>query len=1053
MTEKGLLTMNGRYRRSQGGQTIVVALIVLGLLLILGFVFLGLINRSIGNSSRFQARTVAADLAEGGIRYAHEQLQRSPQGADWRGEPEANLSGRDPDAAYLRVGTGFPVPGTANVADLGGPDGLGPFIRVNLENGRALVRVRYAPSEANIFEDSPTGPLRNPGVVRNYLVIESIGRPGRVDPRDPTTLNPVDYPVTGFADAGAFAVGFNQLRSTLDVVNSRILTAFVPLALTDTARFITNKYNVSRAAEFGIPADLGTAYRVDTNVPAPIPVGTNLSAQLGMAELETAAGSVVQGRTGFGSLHSNADLTLFGNVNAYMSGSLGDQITIAGSLRGAPGAQLNIFRTDFTRNPFTWQPTQTFNLAGGAIDSRDPNFNTANGIVRDGVPQPDQNGFARGVGRKVPPSILPDPETRIDRYVEMTRESGNAANGVNNGRFGHGEGIYVDNASDLQSPSSEAGRQAVPGSRSLVYEWLNPNAPDTKNWFGPFYAPPAAELQFRHDGFIITRDSRGPVEERFWRRPDGTSTNSTSIRYRIGRGDWGTDGRVRIVNSFTPGLANIDASLGFADYANGPVFNGVLYFAGNVRVRGTIPTDVQLTVVSGGTIYIDGSVTKGTVSNFVTSTYINSNPEAPTPEGQDIDRASRSALALMAKDYVAVNTTMFFGPSTNSQLQSGPDANSVRLRQDEALSLRSEFVRSPLSPLNPFALAPISLQYRDALTNTQLSTLAVFTHAMGNEAADRTFMAMNVNPGWFDTPTVTSTYLFPNVATNAASPSYQVAPIPATIPIYGLGIESWQRYPKYESIAFDLIDPLTAAVAPDTLTATNATGQFRLFTKQPNELRMTPVQLDGNPSNDYLLSRVLLTPHDIKVEAMIYAEEGSFFVIPGPWFNPNANDRRDAYLARVEALVTSGETPADARAIADDERRSTFGSSPETPFFGEPVDVKITVLGAVSENMPPSMAEQAEWIRKWGWIPARQGATTRSIPGLHVPPGQDLNALPIAPNIVIAYDPVLGSGRSQGFVNLTDDRGIVRRDDFGRPLPAVPRLPVSPALSYFGELN
>ena len=54
---------------------------------------------------------------------------------------------------------------------------------------------------------------------------------------------------------------------------------------------------------------------------------------------------------------------------------------------------------------------------------------------------------------------------------------------------------------------------------------------------------------------------------------------------------------------------------------------------------------------------------------------------------------------------------------------------------------------------------------------------------------------------------------------------------------------------------------------------------------------------------------------------------------------------------------------------------------------------------------------------------------------------------------MIAYDPVLGSGRSQGFVNLTDDRGIVRRDDYGRPLPAVPRLPVSPALSYFGELN
>ena len=99
----------------------------------------------------------------------------------------------DPDAYYLRPATYVAMQG--GQMDLGGPDGLGPYIRVNFDNGRALLRVRYAPSDANVFSSSPDGPLRNPGVVHNFLILEAVGRQGTVNVNDPTTLALNQQPV------------------------------------------------------------------------------------------------------------------------------------------------------------------------------------------------------------------------------------------------------------------------------------------------------------------------------------------------------------------------------------------------------------------------------------------------------------------------------------------------------------------------------------------------------------------------------------------------------------------------------------------------------------------------------------------------------------------------------------------------------------------------------------------------------------------------------------------------------------------------------------------
>ncbi|PNA05903.1 hypothetical protein C1X93_30675, partial [Pseudomonas sp. GW456-11-11-14-LB1] len=90
--------------------------------------------------------------------------------------------------------------------------------------------------------------------------------------------------------------------------------------------------------------------------------------------------------------------------------------------------------------------------------------------------------------------------------------------------------------------------------------------------------------------------------------------------------------------------------------------------------------------------------------------------------------------------------------------------------------------------------------------------------------------------------------------------------------------------------------------------------------------------------------------HNIRIEASMFAEEGSFFVIPGAWANPNPNDRRDAYQSAVASYVSGGMSAADAKNAADRDRFQAFGSSPDTVFYAEPLDVKIDIIGSVSEN-------------------------------------------------------------------------------------------------------
>ena len=94
-------------------------------------------------------------------------------------------------------------------------------------------------------------------------------------------------------------------------------------------------------------------------------------------------------------------------------------------------------------------------------------------------------------------------------------------------------------------------------------------------------------------------------------------------------------------------------------------------------------------------------------------------------------------------------------------------------------------------------------------------------------------------------------------------------------------------------------------------------------------------------------------------------------------------------------------------------------------------DCGVVIDGALTENLPASLADVNAWMEKWGYTPVDYGGTGES--GPHDQRG-----------LTFLYDPKVGWP--------VDDANVpLRRDVYGRGLPIAPCLPVSPSLIYHGE--
>src|SRR5690242_17428776 len=73
-----------RLRRARRGQTLVIALAVMFILLLIGGVFVTQVARNLAAAARSRDTGGAAAFADAGIKYCDDQLLASPDGADWR---------------------------------------------------------------------------------------------------------------------------------------------------------------------------------------------------------------------------------------------------------------------------------------------------------------------------------------------------------------------------------------------------------------------------------------------------------------------------------------------------------------------------------------------------------------------------------------------------------------------------------------------------------------------------------------------------------------------------------------------------------------------------------------------------------------------------------------------------------------------------------------------------------------------------------------------------------------------------------------------------------
>ena len=190
--------------RAHRGQTLIIALAILFILLFIGAFFVAQIARNLVTAGRARETQDAQAFAEGGIRFCSVELESSADGADWRPVPTAPIpSGVDPmgltDPDYQWLSQGF--------------------TRLLFAGGRSLVRVTYDP-----HPDDPRSQM---------IAIEAVGRTGDL---------------AGGNDPTIFVQNGNAPRLRREQI------AYKQLGLTDYLMYVTNKDRRDLEAFIGIPA-------------------------------------------------------------------------------------------------------------------------------------------------------------------------------------------------------------------------------------------------------------------------------------------------------------------------------------------------------------------------------------------------------------------------------------------------------------------------------------------------------------------------------------------------------------------------------------------------------------------------------------------------------------------------------------------------------------------------------------------------------------------------------------------------------------------------------
>lgn len=1082
----------------QQGQTIVVALLVLLLLGFVGGLFASIVTRNLRNAGRSNRIQTSDYYAEAGIRFADDQLTQSLEGADWRPPlqntlaatvyPANNLAGAAPYTLEQKRYNAAVASLNLLPADRNDPDKVfldQGFTRYNTGTGRFLLRVTYDPVGLN--NQSTAGartigtPYTDPRA--RYIKIEVVGREGTIDPTDPTTF--VNQPAI-------------RLAATL--------VEYKAIGITDYARFETNPdkradimalgvASAQYVSDFTDPNATTTLtlsrYPLVTTYGAPdayLATGTAPNQILTPNPLVGSASSDATHLPGGGSIHVNGTARFYGQNFMYLNhgiyqsngaylndgtvnqnaGSFGETAEIGGSLLLDNFTALSASNTlDKEPSGLAVNPASTGAATADYVtpSNAGATFDTHGGLVRDGGNGTDAAGLPRNANRLDPPVLeTANSATNLPRYKALAldvsvppRQSFNASTatgygttadpslyGTNSAQYGYGrQGIYIDNTGDMQSEST-----SLLGGYTLVDEWLHRTASGqgSASWAGNFYRPPGVDIVLGRQqitsqpsggtatvktfyGVRMTRTDVDPSgAPKQWKDPDGTPITTPNV-------DGNTASTMSV--SYTSLSASNDptatpptdtASAVYRSYQANPSNDVVIYAEGNVRVRGTVSASINepsadastegtdmdqlprhVTIVTNGTAYIDGSLLRGNAS---------------------------SSIAVLAHDYVCVNTTQFLA---GAQIEENPtgtrppvpytgDPNLLGLdfsTSDEVLLQEFQYI-APTVANNTNPVAPPAL-YISGGPGSPGSATADFD--LVNSA---TYLSLTTgNTGLFQSP------FPPNAAPAAVSTftSISTGGTPAAPPAglaFGAGA-SGMTHITFPLTGGATVQAVSQAAAPSPLV--------------PNQsyvlgVRREPGSDQSISTQDFLLERAAVLPADINIEAVLFAQTKSFFIIPGPSFNTSADDNLTTFINGTLRPSLTGLTPGSAEYT----NRSRY------PFYGQPIDMKIIIRGSVSEARPADISAQTAWMENWGWIPKIHGSLGGTMPEYSnratIAVSSSRTSAPIG--LTLLYNPLAGYPYMAD-TNTPANSSYLRTDIYGRPLPYTPKLPVCAGQLYAGQ--
>jgi hypothetical protein len=997
------------------GQTLILALAILFLLMLLGSIFVTLILRNLQRTARHGQTDDALTLGLAGLQYASQQFHASSEGADWRPQPSEFLW-KTPQPPFIDI-NGDNVSDSPTLRELDPdhdwlsdtvlvPNGSAaktavphPFVRISTGRGRFLLRVTYIPAYQHAAAASTKDDEfdRSSGLIH----IESVGRPGEFDPNDPTFFSQDPSVSRDQNPPGVF----------------RKVEAYVPVGLVDQLWWVTNFTHERGPANLGVP-----------------PFKSGDGRPMEFASVYT------------GAVRSDVDLQWNGRVVLRVYPARADGIFVKGKVYIAPpGNNQYAAGTEPPQavvqvmgdigngaappntGPYVIPPDNVDdNPSNDALVVPDTQTAATNSTALNRIPlvtqgndprqvyvdeqhlRTDSPETSRSVRTQGPPLLNQmDPTTNIDRWLLLTRQSGgtvqvqdrtgNGTRLVNAGAYGftdttlapeiRARGLYLDNFEDIQFPNDR---------RQVKSVWMNPVSDADKGWMNNIYTPTISE----------GANHRWEIADVFLMRvSDGNGNLVPKIRIRRGDPD------VRQMNVPEPGQATIPRERQFYDLAaNGSSYlledgrptrdfdwpeNGVFYAEGSIRIHGTagIPfvaggpntTLAQnatrprpLTVVSGGTIYIEGNLLQA----------------APGWE-----------LGLFAHDFVALN------PSAFTQLNPGPTAGAPQ-----------PDVEGDPSRGFHYALDPKNGAYVDLTTTPARSIPTGLLHlrhsGQGGEATPVSAMVL-YQPFLTGGP-------WPDWNQDRYDFGKNIPPIPNPDPTRPYSGNSalyylFRQLSPMDPNNWNESNFLSQPGGPDHeqktffLPTIGSRNSGALQPGQPATFRLEAVPKDTVRQdldlNDvpYWLSQAAITPQDqplpIRVEAVMYAFTGSWFVIPPPFFNNDPEDSRDLYNNGVAGVRPRGlrgrSTFPENMPVMTTGGTPTIDTDADTaaelyPFYHEPLNLDIQVVGSITENMPAEPSETAEWTRHL-WVmnldgnpdPAANSDNDPAPPGVFPPPDPD----------------------------------------------------------------